>query len=452
MGLVAGLNRWRGATAGRRVALSLPDVVRGPIARGAAGTFLLRLLHAALRFLISLVLARLLGATGYGAYSFALTCVAVLTVPALLGFDGLLVREVAGYRPRGEWALLHGLMRCAGRTALVASVSLALAAAGLASMLSAHLERPLLMTLWIALLALPFLALLRIKQAILTGLRHVVVGQVAETVVQPALFLVLVGLVALMVVDRPAAPVIVGLYGVSILIAFIVAAAFVRRIRATHIEAAAPAYDAANWRRSGMRFALIAGLNVLGTSLGVIMLGPMQGGAATGVFGIAAALASLVMLPLMAINTALAPAVSARFAAGKPAELQPVATKAARSTLMLCLPLALVYVVFGERVLWLFGQDFTAGYTALAILSVAQVVNAAMGSAGTVLQMTGHERDVAIALALAIVCNVALNLALIPTWGVNGAAVGAAANVILWNVALVVQLRRRLGIRSTVLG
>ena len=41
---------------------------------------------------------------------------------------------------------------------------------------------------------------------------------------------------------------------------------------------------------------------------------------------------------------------------------------------------------------------------------------------------------------------------LIPAWGVNGAALGAAANMILWNAILLIQVRRRLAIWPTAIG
>jgi hypothetical protein len=58
--------------------------LRGPIAGGAAGTLALQVFQTGCRFAISLALARMLGASGYGAYSFAIACVGVLSVLARL--------------------------------------------------------------------------------------------------------------------------------------------------------------------------------------------------------------------------------------------------------------------------------------------------------------------------------------------------------------------------------
>ena len=427
-------------------------LLQGRIARSAAGTLGLRVFHSGLRLVISLALARILGAAGYGAYSFALTCVGVLSVPALLGFDSLLVREVASYRARAQWGLLRGLLRRANQLALAASIALALAGAGAAWVLATHFEPQMVMTFSVGLLALPFLTLMRTKQATLVGLQNVVAGQVPETLVQPVLFAILLGIVAILPVEPANAPTVVGLYGASAVVALLTAVAILREAQPGEISQAHPEYSLRAWMRSARAFIMVSSLNVLGTSLGIIMLGLMKGAEATGVFGIANAAAALIALPLVAINAPLAPAVSAVFSEGNKVELQRLATKAARGAFLLCLPLALVYILFGKWVLWLFGEEFTAGYMALMILSIGQVINAGMGSVGLLLNMTGHERDVALGLAIAVAFNVIVNLALIPDWGVTGAAVGAAANVVLWNVILAIWVHRRLGIRPTAVG
>ena len=431
---------------------SLSSWPKGPIARDVAGTFAFRVIQTGLRFVISLTLARSMGAVGYGAYSFAMACVGVLSVPALLGFDGLLVREVANQRARERWALLKGLVRRARQLTLLASIGLGLAGAGLAWGLSGQLEQNMLTAFWIGLFALPFVTQTRVIQSAITGLRHIMAAQVPEAIFQPTLFLALIAATALLLGGQVGAQLAVGLYSVSALAAFVLAMVFWRRLRKAKVQPVVPQYATGAWLRGAVPFALTSGLNILGASLGVLMLGPMQGAEATGIFGVANAAAALVALPLVAINTPLGPAVSTVFAEGNKAEIQRLATKAARGALVFCLPLALVYIVFGSWILWVFGEEFQAGYTSLVILSLAQVINAGTGSVGVLLLMTGHERDVAVALAIAVAVNVVVNLVLIPVWGVDGAALGAAVNTLLWNALLAFRVYRKLGIRPTAMG
>ena len=61
-----------------------------------------------------------------------------------------------------------------------------------------------------------------------------------------------------------------------------------------------------------------------------------------------------------------------------------------------------------------------------------------------VLVMVGHERPVALGLALSATANIILNLLLVPTWGMTGAAVSTTLTLICWNFLLVTVGWRRL--------
>lgn len=75
------------------------------------------------------------------------------------------------------------------------------------------------------------------------------------------------------------------------------------------------------------------------------------------------------------------------------------------------------------------------------------MVNAAAGSAGNVLIMTGHETAAVWVVGAGTLVNLVLAILLVPPFGVTGAF---ALNLVLWNLALVVIARRRLGINVTV--
>ena len=97
----------------------------------------------------------------------------------------------------------------------------------------------------------------------------------------------------------------------------------------------------------------------------------------------------------------------------------------------------------------LFGPGFDVARPALLILAGAQLVNALAGSVGILMSMTGHQNAVSVVLAFAAALNVGLNFALIPRYGLIGAAVATGLATVAWNVTLAVLVRRRLGIRST---
>ena len=100
----------------------------------------------------------------------------------------------------------------------------------------------------------------------------------------------------------------------------------------------------------------------------------------------------------------------------------------------LSLPAFVALLVFPDELLRLFGPDFAAGAAVTVILALGQLVNAATGPCGTLLNMSGR---VALNMAdnlAALVLNVLLNLWLIPAYGIVGAAVAWAVSLAAVNV------------------
>ncbi len=83
------------------------------LARGAANAFLINIAGTGLAFLSQLLLARVLGVAGYGAYAYVMAWVTVLALLATLGFQTGMLRFVSAYCAREEWPLLRGVLRYA---------------------------------------------------------------------------------------------------------------------------------------------------------------------------------------------------------------------------------------------------------------------------------------------------------------------------------------------------
>jgi hypothetical protein len=60
--------------------------------------------------LATVLLARILGVTDYGTYAFVVATVTLLAVPAVLGADRLVIRDVAVYSHTDSFAWLRGLI------------------------------------------------------------------------------------------------------------------------------------------------------------------------------------------------------------------------------------------------------------------------------------------------------------------------------------------------------
>jgi len=294
--------------------------------------------------------------------------------------------------------------------------------------------------------------MVRLRQATLQGLHRVVLGQFPEALVQPLLVIVLVGGVYVIFGRDLTALWAVGMNVVAVGVAFVIGARLLSKVLPRDIREATPVYQTWGWMRDALPLLFLSTLGVVNTWTDTLMLGAIKGAEAVGIYAVANRGSGLITFFLTAANMALAPTIANLHARRNLVQLQLLVTKSARVTLFFSFPLALSLIVFGNWFLLLVGPDFTRGQLALAILSVGQVINVGMGSVAMLLVMTGHERDAARGIGISAMLNVVLNALLIPTWGIEGAALATASSMILWNILLAIWVYNRLGIHSTALG
>jgi O-antigen/teichoic acid export membrane protein len=419
--------------------------------RGSAGSLLLRIIGTGLVFINSLVLARLLGLTVFGVYTYVITWVSVLAIPAVFGLDKMLIRNLAVYEARSDWGLMHGQLRWSLRFSLVLGLVLALATGAIAWMLIPHSDTTLL-AFWIGVILIPIMALTRVRQGALQGLRHVIQGQFPETIVRPVLVITFISSLALLGGIAPGATLAVGAYIAAATVALIVGGILLTRSIPRAVKAAPPEYRQREWIASALPFIAISGMNIISTRLSILLLGVLLTPEAVGIYAVANRITDLIAFVLTAANTALSPAFARLYAMQDMQQLQRIVTRSVRVVMLLTLPIVAIIIVLGPWLLLLFGDAFTRGYTVLLILCIGQIVNVMAGSVGFLLTMTNHANDAAVAVAISLLLSTCFSLLLIPQWGLEGAAIAATLSLIVWNGILVLRVYQRIGVHSTALG
>jgi O-antigen/teichoic acid export membrane protein len=431
------------------VGQSRVDATRSRVVGGATGLFVLKIAYSVLGFGLGLLLAHILGPAGLGAYTYAMSWATLLAVPATLGMDKYVIRQAALYYDKGDWEHLRVFLKTANGAVLVASVALVMLA-GAGGLLATHTSfyqfvHPFL----VALLLVPILALMKVRQAALTGLHQVVRGQWPELLLQPLLLSMLATAVWLVTNHGLTPTLAMGSAVTSSGIALVIGARLLRSSIPPRASQAPTDAVTLPWRESLLPLVALGTIQILQSQTDTLLLGVLTNAHSVGIYGTANRGALLVTFFLMATTPALGPAVASLYSSGDIAGLQRLITGAARTMILLSLPVGLGMIFLGRWYLVLFGRQFTEGAPALAILAAGQLVNVACGPVGMVMMMTGHERTATKVVAVAAITNLALSAALIPAWGPEGAAVGAATSMIVWNVLLVFHARRQVGVDCT---
>jgi O-antigen/teichoic acid export membrane protein len=408
-----------------------------------------KIVNMGFTFLASVLLTRLLGAEGFGVYSFALALATVLSVPAQLGLPSLVMRETAGNMARGHPDRVKGVWHWSGW--IVGAVSLMLAViVGISIRFLGEIEGSIYARALIWALALiPLLALGNIRGAALRGLQHILTGQLPEHVIRPTLFLIFLIAAGVLKAPGSSAQLAMALHAFAALVTFIAGAWLLWQKTPPVVRSARPSFEGRTWLFSSLTFALIAGFSVINNQASVVILGIFTSPEQVGIYRVALQMAGLASFGLQVVNMVLAPRFADLHAQERIWELERLVQAGARAAFAFGLVLAAFLVLTGRPVIsMLFGPDFTTSYGPLVILLVGQLVNSAVGSVGYVLNMSGHERKTANGMAVASVINLILNLLLIPLWGIFGAAAAAAISMAVWNIILWRAVKLHLGFHS----
>ena len=423
--------------------------LRGELLRGGIGSISVKVGATFIALGLALVLTRTLGVEQYGVYSVVRALVTVMAIPAQMGLPNLVVRETAGARVRGNWALIRGLWRWASLMAILISLALMFTASIGAWWFADRFSHGELITFYWSLVLVPLVALGNLRGAALRGLHRVVQGQLPEFILRPLFLLALVLIAHLAISTRAvsAADAMI-LHAMSSLVAFTVGAFLLLRARPAplRIERKSERHPRL-WLASALPLGMVEGMQLINQNVGVIGLGIVASAEDVGIFRVALQGGMLVSFGLTAINLIVGPHIARIYEQGDMLLLQKLVTVVTRVAFVMSLILAMFFVISGPIFLeTLFGSAFAEAYVPLLIIAGGQTINAFTGCVGQILYMTKHETEVAKAVAVGAVCNVALVAILAPIWGYSGVAVAQATSVVIWNATLAFRVRQRTGL------
>lgn len=415
--------------------------------RKGAATLLMQAGGQGLMFIAHVLLGRAAGPGAYGVFAYTLAVINLCLVVAKGGQDSVVLRYAPIYAASARSADLHALIHWGSAFALLGSVLTAGLIVGMRSWWSIDLQ--LSNALFAGLVALPLLAMGAVRSNALMGLGRVVAAQAPEYAIRPFVLIGVAGIALL--AGRP-------LSGPACVVAFAVAAAmaFIFGIVLLHLalrempRGGAITAKPIEWLRVGLWMILVTGAYQAFTQIDLAMVGALLTKEQAGIYAAASRLSVLVQYGLIALQTVIAPQIAVTHASGSMDELQKLLSHLAALATVFAVSASLLLIAFAEQILSLFGTEFVSGSTVLRILVLAHVANAITGATGFVLTMTGHQRQVAMIVTLALATSVTLLYRVIPVYGIVGAACVTVAVTAVTHIALAWMAWRMLSVRSWV--
>lgn len=426
-----------------------PSDDRESTQRNALAAFAVRVASAGLLYLSQIVMARWIGCHDYGVYVFVWTWVLVLGGLAHLGVNLAMIRLLPEYVEKGEASLLRGLVFGGRWFALAAGTVVAgLGMAGLHAF--GHLfSGDYVLPAYLALVCVPLYALTDVQDGIGRARGWMWTGLIPPYVLRPLLVLVAMGsanaLGLPMTAVTAAGAAIVATWGAGI-----VQTLLVNRGLAREVEAGARSYAFGSWFKVSLPLVVMAACELVLQNADVLVISRYLSPADVGVYFAAAKTMSLILFVHYAVGSAVANRFAALNARGDRESLRAFVKDAVNWTFWPSLAGAVIILALGKPLLWLFGPTFEAGYPVMFVLVLGFLFRAAIGPVEFLLNMLGEQKLCAAVLAVTALLDIALNFALVPPFGLMGAAVATSVSLATAALMNYVVASRRLEIEIAI--
>lgn len=426
------------------------DDTTGVARRSSAIALVIRLTSAALAYLAQVVFARLMGQYEYGVFAYTWVWFLVFSAVATLGFGDSPVRYVAQLRARGEDDYLRGFLRFAPLVMFVASVIFGALLILLLPFADGLIEKPYLMPMAFMAVSIPFACLQSYFEGLGRSYDWTVPALLPVYILRHGLLLVVLAVAVWLGFEATARTGFICLIVTLTLSIAYQAASILMRVRRV-VPPGPRAYRPREWITGSLPFAALYAAQHVSSFADVLVLSFFVSPAEIAIYFAATRIIQVVNLVPYAATVGTAHLFSASHTRGDHAELQRLCRSVAATTFAIAAVAVVLIVIGGDRLLGMFGHGFAAGYTPLVILAAGVFARIAAGPAEDILNMTGHGGVSASTYIVTVAVNIALAVALVIPFGLNGAAVATAIALTLRALWLAYGVRKRLGIRPSIL-
>ena len=420
------------------------------VRRDALAVFSIRVMSAALLFVSQIILARWIGASGYGLYVALWSAVLVAGGLSHMGLGTAMMRLVPQYRASNDFEHLRGLLIGGRFIALAGGLTVA-AAGGLLLWLSDKGgQSDFVLAAVLALACLPAYALTEAQDGLGRGQGWTLESIAPPYILRPALVLFAAAASYALAFPSTASTAMMCALAATWITA-IVQSVLVQRQVAKTVSPGPSAFQLFFWLKVSLPLLAVSGSELVLQNADVLLLNALRPPEEVGIYYAAAKTTCLALFVHYAVGSAYSGRFATAGALGDHDGLVRLTREAVAWTFWPSLAVTAVVLITGPFLLGLFGKDFESAYPAMFILSAGLLARAATGPSEFVLNMLGHQNDCARSFAIAAGVSIALNLLFIPFFGAFGAATATAcafatASGLNWRTA-----RRKLGLNLFVL-
>ena len=408
-------------------------------------SFLIRIGGLVMGFLLTLIIAHYFGAKGLGDYVLSIVVLRIFTLFSKLGVDTFSIRFIASFAKQDKWKSIqlfrNKIIRLLSISSLIFSLLMYYFSEDIANLVHAKVEHVRLNAFFV----LP-MAFFMLHYQSLRGLKKIAEFSFFLRMAQATFSIISIFIITQFFVDGNV-PVYAYLSSLAIvsLLAFIVFFNSYNKIKRISDDEQIEELKYSEILKVSIPLMFAQSVQFIMAWTDKLMLGNMMGSEEVGIYFTAFKLSMFASIALMAINSIASPKFAELYGKKDFDGLKKVAHQSSKMIFLATLPLVLVFFVFPEFLLGLFGEEFKVGVKAFVFLSFGKLISSLSGSVGNILQMTGKQVIFMNVLFVGAIVNVLLNFFLIPKFGINGAALASMISLSMWNLIMVYFVKREFG-------
>lgn len=394
-----------------------------------AGATTVKLISAPLLFANQIIIAKLLGAGNYGNYVYVLAWMNMLVMISKFGFDVSTIRFVSVYTFQAKWELLRGFNDYSRKIILALSTISGVGLAVAAFFIRHRVSCDFFSSMLVAAIILPLMSFLQYQLGLLKGFGKVTAALFYEDIIKPFIMMSVVVVAILEFEIRPSSTLVMLIYLSAIALLFLMASWQIYKLNPLRSRNASTKLQPSLWRSTSGFLLLSACFNFALFQMDTLMVGALGGTTQAGIYNVACGLVRVMILIPLAVAAVISPVAASNYSESNRTELQRLLSISLTITSLSSVLILAFLFLTGNWLLNMVGKEYIEGYTALCILSVAHAGNALAIPLLSLLNMTDNHIHVFRIFGCASALNLVLDVALIPKYGMIGAAVALAISL-----------------------
>lgn len=412
------------------------------IAKGSTVVFIGTIVSLLLGFLARVIMVRFSTQSEYGVYSLALTIVSIGTTVSTLGLEEGNTRYIAYLRGKNEKKGIHDTIFSSIIIALIASILVVCLVFFASDYLAMKIfkEPDISFVLKIMSISIPFTVLINIIVSIFRGFDKTFVKVYFNSILRPALYLLLLGITIIL---GHSFVEMISVYVISLLITFLLL--FIYFMKNTPIKLILRQAKINHNTKKILQFSIpLLTVSLLLTVMSwtdTLMLGYFKTAEIVAAYSAAYPLANLLSPGINSIGFLYVPIIANLYGKNNIKEIEYINGNSTKWCFIITLPIFFIFFLFPEFILnYIYGPHYVSSSSVLQILSMGFVMNSFFGLNYYTLMAAGKSRLLMNCSLISTIINIFLNLILIPSFGMVGAAVASAVSFTLIEIYMTLKL------------